>query len=114
MANIGRIKQIIGPVVDVSFSEEGSKLPKILNGLKITKEDGSVLIFETQQHLGEDSVRAIAMDSTEGLTRGMEIVDMESPITVPIGDAIKGRFVQCSWRTRLTVYLLLKAIGRVI
>lgn len=91
MANIGRIKQIIGPVVDVSFSEEGSKLPKILNGLKITKEDGSVFIFETQQHLGEDSVRAIAMDSTEGLTRGMEVVDMESPITVPIGDAIKGR-----------------------
>lgn len=91
MANIGRIKQIIGPVVDVSFSGEGSKLPKILNGLKITKEDGTELIFETQQHLGEDSVRAIAMDSTEGLTRGMEIVDMESPITVPIGDAIKGR-----------------------
>ncbi len=91
MANIGRIKQIIGPVVDVSFSEEGSKLPKILNGLKITKEDGSVLIFETQQHLGEDSVRAIAMDSTDGLTRGMKVEDMGSPITVPIGDAIKGR-----------------------
>ena len=91
MANIGRIKQIIGPVVDVSFSEEGSALPKILNGLKITKEDGSTLVFETQQHLGEDSVRAIAMDSTEGLTRGMKVEDMGSPIAVPIGDAIKGR-----------------------
>jgi F-type H+-transporting ATPase subunit beta len=91
MANIGRIKQIIGPVVDVSFAEEGSALPKILNGLKITKEDGSVLVFETQQHLGEDSVRAIAMESTDGLTRGMKVEDMGSPITVPIGDAIKGR-----------------------
>ncbi|MFK7948693.1 MAG: F0F1 ATP synthase subunit beta [Saprospiraceae bacterium] len=91
MANIGRIKQIIGPVVDVSFSEEGSTLPKILNGLKITKEDGTTFVFETQQHLGEDSVRAIAMDSTDGLTRGMKVEDMGSPITVPIGDAIKGR-----------------------
>jgi F-type H+-transporting ATPase subunit beta len=91
MANIGRIKQIIGPVVDVSFSEEGSTLPKILNGLKITKEDGTTLVFETQQHLGEDSVRAIAMDSTDGLTRGMKVEDMGSPIAVPIGDAIKGR-----------------------
>ena len=91
MANIGRIKQIIGPVVDVSFSEEGSTLPKILNGLKITKEDGTTFVFETQQHLGEDSVRAIAMDSTDGLTRGMKVEDMGSPIAVPIGDAIKGR-----------------------
>jgi F-type H+/Na+-transporting ATPase subunit beta len=91
MANIGRIKQIIGPVVDVNFSEEGSKLPKILNGLKITKADGTVVIFETQQHLGEDSVRAIAMESTDGLTRGMAVEDLGSPITVPIGNAIKGR-----------------------
>jgi F-type H+-transporting ATPase subunit beta len=91
MANIGRIKQVIGPVVDVSFTEEGSKLPKILNGLKITREDGSVLVLETQQHLGEDRVRAISMDSTDGLTRNMIVEDMGSPITVPIGDEIKGR-----------------------
>ena len=64
MANIGKIKQIIGPVVDVSFSAEGSTLPQILNALSIKREDGTELVFEVQQHLGEDSVRAIAMEST--------------------------------------------------
>ena len=91
MANIGHVKQIIGPVVDVSFEGEGSSLPKILNGLTINRPDGSKLVLECQRHLGEDSVRTIAMDSTEGLRRGMEVVDMGSPITMPIGDEIKGR-----------------------
>lgn len=72
MANIGKIKQVIGPVVDVSFSEEGSKLPQILNALEITKDNGEKLILEVQQHLGEDSVRAIAMDSTDGLRKRNE------------------------------------------
>ena len=91
MANIGKIKQVIGPVVDVSFSEEGSKLPQILNALEITKDNGEKLILEVQQHLGEDSVRAIAMDSTDGLQRGMKVTDKGNTITMPTGESIKGR-----------------------
>ena len=91
MANVGKVKQVIGPVVDVSFSAEGAVLPKILNSLKITRPDGTVVVLETQQHLGEDSVRAIAMDSTDGLTRGMDVVDSGQPIDMPTGDEIKGR-----------------------
>jgi len=91
MANIGQIKQVIGPVVDVSFEGENSTLPEILNALEITRENGEKLILEVQQHLGEDSVRAISMDSTEGLTRGMDVVDLGQSITMPTGDAIKGR-----------------------
>ncbi len=91
MANIGRVKQVIGPVVDVSFTGEGAKLPEIFNALEIVKANGEKLVLETQQHLGENSVRAIAMDSTEGLTRGMEVVDRGAPISMPIGEDIKGR-----------------------
>ena len=90
MANTGQIKQIIGPVVDISFSAEGSKLPEILNALVIERESGD-LTFEVQRHLGEDSVRAIAMDSTDGLTRGMIVTDTGKPISMPVGDQIKGR-----------------------
>ena len=89
--NIGHIKQIIGPVVDVSFSGKDSKLPEILTALEITRPNGEKLILECQKHLGEDSIRTIAMDSTEGLTRGMEVVDTGSTISMPIGDEIKGR-----------------------
>ena len=91
MANIGKIKQIIGPVVDVSFSGEGASLPEILNALVIKREGASDLVFEVQQHLGEDSVRAIAMDSSDGLTRGTEVVDTGAPISMPIGEHSKGR-----------------------
>ena len=91
MANIGQIKQVIGPVVDVSFTGENSSLPEILNALEVTRENGEKLVLEVQQHLGEDSVRAISMDSTEGLTRGMDAVDMGQSIAMPTGDAIKGR-----------------------
>ncbi|MEL6390643.1 MAG: F0F1 ATP synthase subunit beta, partial [Bacteroidota bacterium] len=91
MANIGQIKQIIGPVVDVSFEGEGQDLPEILNALSISKPNGEQLILECQQHLGEDSIRAIAMDATDGLTRGMAVTDLGQPISVPTGDAIKGR-----------------------
>ena len=91
MANIGQVKTVIGPVVDVSFQGEGSTLPEILNALTIKREGGEDLILEVQQHLGEDSVRAIAMDSTDGLIRGMEVIDNGAPITMPTGEAIKGR-----------------------
>ncbi|MEM7102519.1 MAG: F0F1 ATP synthase subunit beta [Bacteroidota bacterium] len=87
---LGHIKQIIGAVVDVSFPEHDA-LPEILNALEVVREDGSKLILETQRHLGEDSVRTIAMDATDGLTRGMEVRDLGEPITMPVGDAIKGR-----------------------
>ncbi|MCB0580256.1 MAG: F0F1 ATP synthase subunit beta, partial [Phaeodactylibacter sp.] len=91
MANTGQVKQVIGPVVDVSFSKEGSKLPEILNALEIKRPNGETLVLEVQQHLGEDSVRAIAMDSTDGLTRGTEVVDTGKNIAMPTGEAIKGR-----------------------
>ncbi|MCR9290889.1 MAG: F0F1 ATP synthase subunit beta [Bacteroidetes bacterium] len=91
MANIGRIKQIIGAVVDVSFAGKDSVLPEILNALEIKRPNGEVLVLEVQQHLGEDSVRAIAMDSTDGLTRGLEVVDTGLAIAMPVGEAIKGR-----------------------
>src|SRR5215217_7791470 len=90
MANVGKIKQIIGAVVDVSFTGE-NKLPEILHALEITRPNGDKLILETQQHLGEDSVRCIAMDGTEGLIRGMEVVDLGSPILMPTGEPINGR-----------------------
>lgn len=91
MANIGKVTQVIGPVVDVSFEGEGVKLPRILDALVITKQNGQKVILECQQHLGEDRVRTIAMDSTDGLTRGMDVVDQATPIAMPIGDDIKGR-----------------------
>jgi F-type H+-transporting ATPase subunit beta len=91
MANIGKITQVIGPVVDVSFEAEGAKLPKILDALVVKKENGQEVVLETQQHLGEDRVRTIAMEGTEGLLRGMEVLDTGQPIAVPIGEEIRGR-----------------------
>ncbi len=91
MPNTGKIAQIIGPVVDVSFSAEDANLPKIYDSLVITKENGQRIVLEVQQHLGEDRVRAIAMDSTDGLVRGMDVVDTGASIKMPVGDAIKGR-----------------------
>jgi len=91
MANIGKVTQVIGPVVDVAFEGENSKLPKILDALEVVKSNGQKIILEVQQHLGEDRVRTIAMDSTDGLTRGMDVVDKGTPITMPIGEDIKGR-----------------------
>jgi len=91
MANTGKIKQIIGPVVDVSFSAEGAHLPEILNALEVDRGNGQKVILEVQQHLGEDSVRTVAMDATEGLMRGMNVVDTGRNISMPTGDKIKGR-----------------------
>jgi F-type H+-transporting ATPase subunit beta len=86
----GRISQIIGAVVDVSFENE-EDLPNIYDALEIKREDGSKLVLECQQDIGESTVRTIAMDSTDGLTRGMEVVGTGSPITMPVGDEIRGR-----------------------
>jgi F-type H+/Na+-transporting ATPase subunit beta len=93
MANTGKISQIIGPVVDVSFNDAGSRLPQIYNALAVTKENGQELILEVQQHLGENMVRTIAMDGTEGLRRGIEVRDLENPITMPVGENIRGRLL---------------------
>ena len=90
MPNVGKIKQIIGPVVDVYFGG-GSKLPEIYNALELTRENGDKLVLEVQQHLGEDSVRAVAMDGTEGLVRGTEVRDTGKAIAMPTGDQINGR-----------------------
>ncbi len=91
MANIGELRQVIGPVVDVHFSGDNSALPDILNALTLKRDNDDILILEVQQHLGEDSIRAIAMDSTDGLRRGMEVIDTGAPIKMPTGDVIKGR-----------------------
>lgn len=90
MENKGILTQIIGPVVDVSFNSE---LPKIYNSLRIDRGDGEILIAEVQQHLGNNVVRAICMDGSEGLQRGMEVVDTGAPITVPVGKAVLGRIL---------------------
>lgn len=91
MANTGRITQVIGPVVDVAFDGADAKLPNILDSLEVTKTDGTKIVLEVQQHLGEDRVRAVAMDGTEGLVRGSVVTDSGAPIQMPIGEEIKGR-----------------------
>ncbi|WKN45040.1 F0F1 ATP synthase subunit beta [Tunicatimonas pelagia] len=91
MANTGKIVQVIGPVVDVSFDAQDAKLPNILDALTIARPDGTILVLEVQQHLGEDRVRTIAMEATEGLVRGTEVVDTGQPIKMPTSDEIRGR-----------------------
>ncbi|MES2594430.1 MAG: F0F1 ATP synthase subunit beta [Verrucomicrobiota bacterium] len=93
MSNIGKIVQIIGPVVDVDFSVSGN-LPAIYNALEISYDLGGKparLICEVQSHLGDGWVRSVAMSSTEGLKRGINVTDMGSPITVPVGEEVLGR-----------------------
>ncbi|MBQ8362063.1 MAG: F0F1 ATP synthase subunit beta [Bacteroidaceae bacterium] len=93
----GHISQVIGPVVDVVFEnehpEEAMQLPQIHDALTIRRRDGRTLVVEVQQHIGEDTVRTVAMDRTDGLRRGMEVVPTGSPITMPTGDQIKGRML---------------------
>ena len=94
---IGHISQIIGPVIDVYFDTEGQEaekvLPKIYEALQIKRGDGRDLIVEVQQHIGEDTVRCVAMDNTDGLQRGLEAIPLGSPIQMPAGDQIKGRML---------------------
>ncbi len=88
--NIGKVAQVIGPVVDVTFANADAELPKIYDSLEV-ENNGQKIILECQQHIGEDTVRAIAMDSTDGLTRGAEVLATGSPIMMPVGEKIKGR-----------------------
>jgi len=89
----GKISQIIGAVIDVSFEQQDGKLPNILDALEVTRPDGAVVILETQKHIGEDTVRTIAMDSTDGLFRGAVVTATGSPIKMPIGEQVKGRLL---------------------
>ncbi len=91
--NAGEIVQIIGPVVDISFEKSVEELPKIHDSVEIKKEDGDILIVECQQHIGENTIRAIAMDSTDGLKRGMKAIATGGPIRMPVGDQIRGRLL---------------------
>ena len=89
--NTGRVSQIIGPVVDVTFENNNQGLPNIYDSLEITRENGQKLILECQQHIGEDTVRAISMETTDGISRGAEVNATGSPIKMPTGENIKGR-----------------------
>ena len=93
----GRISQIIGPVIDVYFDTKGldaeKVLPKIHEALRINRGNGQELIVEVQQHIGEDTVRCVAMDNTDGLQRGLEAIPVGSPIQMPAGEQIKGRML---------------------
>ena len=87
----GKVSQIIGPVMDISFDTTDGELPQIMDALEVTRPDGQVVTLECQQHIGEDTVRAIAMDSADGVSRGTEVRAMGAPITMPIGEDIFGR-----------------------
>ncbi|MGD2035584.1 MAG: F0F1 ATP synthase subunit beta [Bacteroidales bacterium] len=89
----GVVTQVIGPVIDISFEQSGDQLPVIHEALEIRKEEDGVLIVECQQHIGENSIRAIAMDSTDGLQRGMPVRALGDPIVMPVGDQIRGRLL---------------------
>jgi F-type H+-transporting ATPase subunit beta len=97
--NFGYISQVIGPVVDVSYGQTGFDLPKIYEALQIIRPDGKILIVEVQQHIGEDTVRAVAMDSTDGIARGMKAVNLGAPISMPVGDQVKGRLLNVIGQT---------------
>src|SRR5205809_3748786 len=89
--NVGKVVQVIGPVLDVEFEPE--HLPEIYNALQIEDSSGSVpvrLTAEVQQHIGQNQVRTVAMSTTDGVTRGMQVLDTGGPITAPVGEAALG------------------------
>jgi F-type H+-transporting ATPase subunit beta len=89
--NTGKVSQIIGPVIDVTFENNETGLPDIYDSLEITRDNGDKLILECQQHIGEDTVRAISMETTDGISRGTEVLATGNPIKMPVGEEIKGR-----------------------
>ena len=96
--NTGTVVQVIGAVIDVRFPDE---IPAIYNALKVRigEGDGNEVICEVQQHLGDDKVRAVAMDATDGLARGVEVIDTGQPMTVPVGEATLGRLIDVNGNT---------------
>ena len=91
--NFGIITQVIGPVVDIAFEGEGNAVPPIYTALKVRRDDGTDLVLEVEQHIGESTVRCVAMESTDGLQRGMKAVNTGNPISVPTGEQVKGRLL---------------------
>jgi F-type H+/Na+-transporting ATPase subunit beta len=91
--NIGKVIQVVGPVVDVSFEGESSTLPRILEAMIVSKTDGQKVVLECQQHIGEKSIRAISMESTDGLARGMDVIATGAQIKMPVGDKVRGRLL---------------------
>ncbi len=91
--NVGEIVQIIGPVIDISFEKSVEELPKIHDSVEIKREDGDILVVECQQHIGENTIRTVAMDSTDGLKRGMKAVATGHSIRMPVGEQIRGRLL---------------------
>ena len=87
--NIGKVVQAVGPIIDVRFNEDS--LPELLTALKVKMPDKSTLTLEVEQHIGDDVVRCVAMGATEGITRGLDVIDTGSPISVPVGEATLGR-----------------------
>ncbi len=90
MVKTGKISQILGPVIDVSF-DDYTELPSLFNALEVVQKSGQKVVLECQSHLGEHCIRTIAMDSSEGLCRGMEVIDTGAPINIPVGEGIRGR-----------------------
>ena len=91
--NFGKITQVIGPVVDVTFEGEGNQVPEIYTALSVARHDGTELMLEVEQHIGENTVRCVAMDSTDGLQRGTKVNNLGQPISVPTGEQVKGRLL---------------------
>ena len=91
--NFGKITQVIGPVVDVTFKGEGNQVPEIYTALSVARHDGTELMLEVEQHIGENTVRCVAMDSTDGLQRGTKVNNLGQPISVPTGEQVKGRLL---------------------
>ncbi len=92
-SNIGKVTQVIGPVIDVSFEGGKEMIPPIYNALRVKRDDGEDLILEVEQHIGEDTVRCVAMESTDGIRRGVAAEDLGRPISVPTGNQVKGRLL---------------------
>ena len=93
----GHISQVVGPVVDVYFETNGKSaedvLPKIHDAIEVKRPQAKPLVLEVEQHIGEDTVRTVAMDSTDGLQRGLDVEQTGTPIKMPVGDQIKGRLL---------------------
>ena len=91
--NYGTVTQVIGPVVDVTFEGGKENIPPIYTAFKVVRDNGEELILEVEQHIGEDIVRCDAMESTDGVRRGVKVINLGHPISVPTGDQVKGRLL---------------------
>lgn len=92
-ANFGTVTQVIGPVIDVSFEGGKESIPAIYTALQVERDNGEKLVLEVEQHIGEDTVRCVAMESTDGIRRGVKVECLGHPIAVPTGDQVKGRLL---------------------